>query len=299
MLAHLLRYDVRYAQIKSAVEQGVIGRPLVCYARRNATIQEARRLKGRVEVEEYISVHDIDQVLWYLQGPGGQGERRDRRGSGQEGAGRARLHLDHHPVRRRRPGRGGDRLGPVRGDGALEAALHLGRLRRRVPGADRGEGLAVPGLPAHDPGRPWTRRAGSSPTRCTGRSCTARWWATCWTRTATSCACCGARRRSSPRGRTAAPALEVVLAASAPGGKTSRFGFRAANPAGALFYSSSSISSNSWTSTGGTQPSGARASVSSTICTSSGFVSFRCSSSSASKSSLSGSRGKGSRAISS
>jgi predicted dehydrogenase len=67
MLAHLLRYDVRYAQIKSAVEQGVVGRPLVCYARRNATIQEARRLKGRVEVEEYISVHDIDQVLWYFQ----------------------------------------------------------------------------------------------------------------------------------------------------------------------------------------------------------------------------------------
>ncbi len=67
MLAHLLRYDVRYAQIRAAVEQGVIGKPLVCYARRNATILEARRLKGRVEVEEYISVHDIDQVLWYFQ----------------------------------------------------------------------------------------------------------------------------------------------------------------------------------------------------------------------------------------
>ena len=66
MLAHLLRYDVRYAQIKSAVEEGVIGKPLVCYARRNATIQEARRLKGRVEVEEYISVHDLDQVFWYF-----------------------------------------------------------------------------------------------------------------------------------------------------------------------------------------------------------------------------------------
>ena len=67
MLAHILRYDVRYAQIRASVEQGVIGKPLVCYARRNATIQEARRLKGRVEVEEYISVHDLDQVLWYFQ----------------------------------------------------------------------------------------------------------------------------------------------------------------------------------------------------------------------------------------
>ena len=67
MMAHLLRYDVRYAQIKAAVEEGVIGKPLVCYARRNAVVQEARRLGGRVEVEEYISVHDIDQIFWYFK----------------------------------------------------------------------------------------------------------------------------------------------------------------------------------------------------------------------------------------
>jgi predicted dehydrogenase len=66
MMAHILRYDVRYAQIKAAVEDGTIGKPLVCYARRNAVVQEARRLGGRVEVEEYISVHDIDQILWYF-----------------------------------------------------------------------------------------------------------------------------------------------------------------------------------------------------------------------------------------
>ncbi len=66
MMAHLLRYDVRYAQIKAAVDEGTIGRPLAGYARRNAPIQEARRLGGRVEVEEYISVHDIDQLFWYF-----------------------------------------------------------------------------------------------------------------------------------------------------------------------------------------------------------------------------------------
>jgi len=66
MIAHILRYDVRYAQIKSAVEEGVIGRPMVCYARRNTSIAEARRLGGRVEVEEYISVHDIDQIFWFF-----------------------------------------------------------------------------------------------------------------------------------------------------------------------------------------------------------------------------------------
>jgi len=67
MMGHILRYDTRYAQIKAAVDDGTIGKPLVCYARRNAPIQEARRLGGRCEVEEYISVHDIDQAFWYFQ----------------------------------------------------------------------------------------------------------------------------------------------------------------------------------------------------------------------------------------
>ncbi|UCB45698.1 MAG: Gfo/Idh/MocA family oxidoreductase [Spirochaetota bacterium] len=67
MLGHILRFDTRYAQIKAAVDDGTIGKPLVCYARRNALIQEARRLGGRCEVEEYISVHDIDQAFWYFQ----------------------------------------------------------------------------------------------------------------------------------------------------------------------------------------------------------------------------------------
>jgi predicted dehydrogenase len=66
MMAHILRFDVRYAQIKAACDDGTIGKPLVCYARRNAPVQEARRLGGRVEVEEYISVHDIDQAFWYF-----------------------------------------------------------------------------------------------------------------------------------------------------------------------------------------------------------------------------------------
>ncbi|KPJ80533.1 MAG: hypothetical protein AMS17_20405, partial [Spirochaetes bacterium DG_61] len=53
-------------QIRAAVSEGTIGKPLVCYARRNAPIQEARRLGGRVEVEDYISVHDLDQAFWYF-----------------------------------------------------------------------------------------------------------------------------------------------------------------------------------------------------------------------------------------
>ena len=66
MMAHILRFDTRYAQIRAAVTEGTIGKPLVCYARRNAPIQEARRLGGRVEVEDYISVHDLDQAFWFF-----------------------------------------------------------------------------------------------------------------------------------------------------------------------------------------------------------------------------------------
>jgi predicted dehydrogenase len=66
MMAHILRFDTRYAQIKSALSEGTVGTPLVCYARRNAPVQEARRLGGRVEVEDYISVHDLDQIFWYF-----------------------------------------------------------------------------------------------------------------------------------------------------------------------------------------------------------------------------------------
>ena len=66
MMAHILRFDTRYAQIKAAVQEETIGKPLVCYARRNAPVQEARRLGGRVEVEDYISVHDLDQAFWFF-----------------------------------------------------------------------------------------------------------------------------------------------------------------------------------------------------------------------------------------
>jgi predicted dehydrogenase len=51
--------------IQSAVAEGSIGRFLSAYARRMATISEARRLGGRVSPLTYIGVHDIDQILWY------------------------------------------------------------------------------------------------------------------------------------------------------------------------------------------------------------------------------------------
>jgi predicted dehydrogenase len=65
MIGYILRFEVSYAMIQSAVAGGSIGRFLSAYARRMATVSEARRLNGRVSPLTYIGVHDIDQILWY------------------------------------------------------------------------------------------------------------------------------------------------------------------------------------------------------------------------------------------
>lgn len=65
MIGYILRFEISYAMIQSAIAEGSIGKFLSVYARRMATISEARRLGGRVSPLTYIGVHDIDQILWY------------------------------------------------------------------------------------------------------------------------------------------------------------------------------------------------------------------------------------------
>jgi predicted dehydrogenase len=65
MIGYILRFEISYALIQSAVAEGSIGRFLSAYARRVTSISEARRLGGRVSPLTYIGVHDIDQILWY------------------------------------------------------------------------------------------------------------------------------------------------------------------------------------------------------------------------------------------
>lgn len=65
MVGHILRFEVNYAMIQAAIQEGSIGRFLSAYARRIAPIGEAYRLGGRVSPITYIAVHDIDQMLWY------------------------------------------------------------------------------------------------------------------------------------------------------------------------------------------------------------------------------------------
>jgi predicted dehydrogenase len=69
MIGYILRFEVSYAMIQSAVKEGSIGKFMSAYARRVATIDEARRLGGRVSPLTYIGVDDIDQMLWYHPAP--------------------------------------------------------------------------------------------------------------------------------------------------------------------------------------------------------------------------------------
>ena len=65
MVGYVLRFEPAYASIKQAVDEGNAGDIVSVYARRNAPIQEAERLDGRLSVVNYIGVHDFDQILWW------------------------------------------------------------------------------------------------------------------------------------------------------------------------------------------------------------------------------------------
>ncbi len=68
MVGYVLRFEPCYAKVREAVVRGAIGQFLSAYARRNAVIQEGRRLGGRTSVINYLAVHDIDQMLWFNPG---------------------------------------------------------------------------------------------------------------------------------------------------------------------------------------------------------------------------------------
>lgn len=69
MVGYILRFEPTYAYVKEAIADGVVGRVLSVYARRNASIREGERLGGRTTVLTYLAVHDLDQMVWYNPSP--------------------------------------------------------------------------------------------------------------------------------------------------------------------------------------------------------------------------------------
>ncbi len=65
-VSFILRYDPGYSGARQAVDSGSLGKPVSVRARRGITIDESRRIGGRGHPLYYMSVHDIDAMMWCL-----------------------------------------------------------------------------------------------------------------------------------------------------------------------------------------------------------------------------------------
>lgn len=67
MIGYILRFDLNYVKIKQAVDSESFGIPLYVYAREQGSIGVTTQIGARVPFMLYGSIHEIDQLLWYLQ----------------------------------------------------------------------------------------------------------------------------------------------------------------------------------------------------------------------------------------
>lgn len=68
LIAHLLHYDARYAQLLETVQSGGLGEISHIFVRRANTISTAKRLGGKVSYMYYLGVHDIEMMCAYANG---------------------------------------------------------------------------------------------------------------------------------------------------------------------------------------------------------------------------------------
>lgn len=68
-IGYLLRFDPRYYKARELITSGQIGAPIHIYARRNSARTEGpKRYAGTLPLALHVTVHDVDMVLWMLQG---------------------------------------------------------------------------------------------------------------------------------------------------------------------------------------------------------------------------------------
>ncbi len=66
MVGHLLRFEIHYASIFSAIAGGTLGRPVAVMSRMNNPISEARYAGAVVSPVLHVMIHHIDLSLWYM-----------------------------------------------------------------------------------------------------------------------------------------------------------------------------------------------------------------------------------------
>lgn len=69
MVCHSLRFNPRYAAMRQAVVDGVIGNVLHAHARRNPTQTAVDRVLGKFPLPYWLMPHDLDMMLWTIGSP--------------------------------------------------------------------------------------------------------------------------------------------------------------------------------------------------------------------------------------
>lgn len=67
MIAHVLKFDPRYVQLKDAILRGELGEVSSLSLKRIAPIDTPKRLNGKVSIFHYMGVHDIEWMLDYAE----------------------------------------------------------------------------------------------------------------------------------------------------------------------------------------------------------------------------------------
>ena len=69
MVAHVLRFDPRYVQLRMAASPDQLGEPIHLRAKRNTVRSLAQRLGANSSILYYLGVHDIDMMQWVARSP--------------------------------------------------------------------------------------------------------------------------------------------------------------------------------------------------------------------------------------
>jgi len=67
MVAHLLRFDPRYALVKEAIDHGELGEIIYVVSHRNSPYTEGPRIyKPGTSLTMHVAVHDLDLINWFM-----------------------------------------------------------------------------------------------------------------------------------------------------------------------------------------------------------------------------------------
>jgi predicted dehydrogenase len=69
MVAHVLRFDPRYVQLRAAADPALLGEPVHLRAKRNSIRTLAARLGASSSIFYYLGVHDVDMMQWVARAP--------------------------------------------------------------------------------------------------------------------------------------------------------------------------------------------------------------------------------------